>query len=448
MTRKYFGTDGVRGKVGELPITPDLVMRLGHAAGKVLAHGARQHAQGRPTVLIGKDTRISGYMLEAALEAGFTSAGVNVLLTGPLPTPGIAYLTRALRLSAGVVISASHNPYYDNGIKFFSADGDKLPDAVELEIEAELEQPMGCVPSDELGRARRIDDAAGRYIEFCKSSFPYEQDLHGLKLVVDCAHGAAYHIAPHVFHELGAEVIAIGNQPDGRNINAGYGATAPEKLVAEVKARGADLGLAFDGDADRLQVVDADGRLYNGDELLYLIARDRIASGQKVEGVVGTLMTNMAVELAFQRMGIGFVRAKVGDRYVLEELHKRGWTLGGEGSGHLLCLDRHSTGDGIVSALQVLAALRRSGRPLAELLGGVALFPQTLINVRVEKGFDWQSHAGLQAARARVEPELEGRGRVLIRASGTEPVVRVMVEAEQADAAERAAQALAQALRS
>ncbi|AOZ00262.1 phosphoglucosamine mutase [Cupriavidus sp. USMAHM13] len=448
MTRKYFGTDGVRGKVGELPITPDLVMRLGHAAGKVLAHGARQHAQGRPTVLIGKDTRISGYMLEAALEAGFTSAGVNVLLTGPLPTPGIAYLTRALRLSAGVVISASHNPYYDNGIKFFSADGDKLPDAVELEIEAELEQPMGCVPSDELGRARRIDDAAGRYIEFCKSSFPYEQDLHGLKLVVDCAHGAAYHIAPHVFHELGAEVIAIGNQPDGRNINAGYGATAPEKLVAEVKARGADLGLAFDGDADRLQVVDADGRLYNGDELLYLIARDRIASGQKVEGVVGTLMTNMAVELAFQRMGIGFVRAKVGDRYVLEELHKRGWTLGGEGSGHLLCLDRHSTGDGIVSALQVLAALRRSGRPLAELLGGVALFPQTLINVRVEKGFDWQSHAGLQAARARVEPELEGRGRVLIRASGTEPVVRVMVEAEQADAAERAAQTLAQALRS
>ena len=448
MTRKYFGTDGVRGKVGELPITPDLVMRLGHAAGKVLAHGARQHAQGRPTVLIGKDTRISGYMLEAALEAGFTSAGVNVLLTGPLPTPGIAYLTRALRLSAGVVISASHNPYYDNGIKFFSADGDKLPDAVELEIEAELEQPMGCVPSDELGRARRIDDAAGRYIEFCKSSFPYERDLHGLKLVVDCAHGAAYHIAPHVFHELGAEVIAIGNQPDGRNINAGYGATAPEKLVAEVKARGADLGLAFDGDADRLQVVDADGRLYNGDELLYLIARDRIASGQKVEGVVGTLMTNMAVELAFQRMGIGFVRAKVGDRYVLEELHKRGWTLGGEGSGHLLCLDRHSTGDGIVSALQVLAALRRSGRPLEELLGGVALFPQTLINVRVEKGFDWQSHAGLQAARARVEPELEGRGRVLIRASGTEPVVRVMVEAEQADAAERAAQTLAQALRS
>jgi len=448
MTRKYFGTDGVRGKVGELPITPDLVMRLGHAAGKVLAHGAKQHAQGRPTVLIGKDTRISGYMLEAALEAGFTSAGVNVLLTGPLPTPGIAYLTRALRLSAGVVISASHNPYYDNGIKFFSADGDKLPDAVELEIEAALEAPMGCVPSDELGRARRIDDAAGRYIEFCKSTFPYEQDLHGLKLVVDCANGAAYHIAPHVFHELGAEVTAIGNQPDGRNINAGYGATAPEKLVAAVKEQRADLGLAFDGDADRLQVVDADGRLYNGDELLYLIARDRIASGQAVEGVVGTLMTNMAVELAFKRMGVQFVRAKVGDRYVLEELHKRGWTLGGEGSGHLLCLDRHSTGDGIVSALQVLAALRRSGKTLAELLDGVSLFPQKLINVRVDKGFDWQSHAGLQAARAQVEPELEGRGRVLIRASGTEPVVRVMVEAEQVETAERAAQALAQALRS
>jgi len=448
MTRKYFGTDGVRGKVGELPITPDLVMRLGHAAGKVLAHGARQQAQGRPTVLIGKDTRISGYMLEAALEAGFTSAGVNVLLTGPLPTPGIAYLTRALRLSAGVVISASHNPYYDNGIKFFSADGDKLPDAVEMEIEAALEVPMGCAPSDELGRARRIDDAAGRYIEFCKSTFPYEQDLRGLKLVVDCAHGAAYHIAPHVFHELGAEVTAIGNQPDGRNINAGYGATAPEKLVAAVKEQRADLGLAFDGDADRLQVVDADGRLYNGDELLYLIARDRIAAGHKVEGVVGTLMTNMAVELAFKRMGVQFVRAKVGDRYVLEELNKRGWILGGEGSGHLLCLDRHSTGDGIISALQVLAALRRSGKTLAELLDGVSLFPQKLINVRVDKGFDWQSHAGLQAARAQVEPELEGRGRVLIRASGTEPVVRVMVEAEQVETAERAAETLAQALRS
>lgn len=445
MTRKYFGTDGVRGKVGDAPITPDFVMRLGHAAGKVLAHGART-GQGKPTVLIGKDTRISGYMLEAALEAGFTSAGVHVQLTGPLPTPGIAYLTRALRLSAGVVISASHNPYYDNGIKFFSASGDKLPDAVEAAIEAALDEPMVCAPSDDLGRARRIDDAAGRYIEFCKSTFPYEQDLHGLKLVVDCAHGAAYHIAPPVFHELGADVVAIGNQPNGRNINAGYGATAPEKLIEAVKANGADLGLAFDGDADRLQVVDADGRLYNGDELLYLIVRDRQAAGQAVPGAVGTLMTNMAVELALKREGVDFVRAKVGDRYVLEELNKRKWTLGGEGSGHLLCLDRHSTGDGIVSALQVLGALRRSGKTLAQLLDGVKLFPQTLINVRVQKGFDWQTHAGLQAARAAVEPELEGRGRVLIRASGTEPVVRVMVEAEQADMAERAAKKLADAL--
>ncbi|SPA25120.1 phosphoglucosamine mutase [Cupriavidus taiwanensis] len=445
MTRKYFGTDGVRGKVGDAPITPDFVMRLGHAAGKVLAHGART-GQGKPTVLIGKDTRISGYMLEAALEAGFTSAGVHVLLTGPLPTPGIAYLTRALRLSAGVVISASHNPYYDNGIKFFSASGDKLPDAVEAAIEAALDEPMVCAPSDDLGRARRIDDAAGRYIEFCKSTFPYEQDLHGLKLVVDCAHGAAYHIAPPVFHELGADVVAIGNQPNGRNINAGYGATAPEKLIEAVKANGADLGLAFDGDADRLQVVDADGRLYNGDELLYLIVRDRQAAGQAVPGAVGTLMTNMAVELALKREGVDFVRAKVGDRYVLEELNKRKWTLGGEGSGHLLCLDRHSTGDGIVSALQVLGALRRSGKTLAQLLDGVKLFPQTLINVRVQKGFDWQTHPGLQAARAAVEPELEGRGRVLIRASGTEPVVRVMVEAEQAEMAERAARKLADAL--
>ncbi|MBF6992241.1 phosphoglucosamine mutase [Cupriavidus sp. IK-TO18] len=445
MTRKYFGTDGIRGRVGEAPITPDFVMRLGHAAGKVLAHGAKT-GQGRPTVLIGKDTRISGYMLEAALEAGFTSAGVHVLLTGPLPTPGIAYLTRALRLSAGVVISASHNPYYDNGIKFFSADGDKLPDAVEAEIEAAIDEPMLCAPSDDLGRARRINDAPGRYIEFCKSTFPHEQDLHGLKLVVDCAHGAAYHIAPHVFHELGADVVSIGNQPDGRNINAGYGATAPARLIEAVKANGADLGLAFDGDADRLQVVDADGRLYNGDELLYLIVRDRQANGQVVPGAVGTLMTNMAVELALQRQGVEFVRAKVGDRYVLEELNKRKWTLGGEGSGHLLCLDRHSTGDGIVSALQVLAALRRSGKTLAQLLDGVSLFPQTLINVRVQKGFDWQSHAGLQAARAKVEPALEGRGRVLIRASGTEPVVRVMVEAEQAEMAERAAKMLADAL--
>ncbi|HVL08290.1 MAG TPA: phosphoglucosamine mutase [Burkholderiaceae bacterium] len=447
MSRKYFGTDGVRGRVGEAPITPDFVMRLGYAAGKVLAKA--KAANGRPTVLIGKDTRISGYMLEAALEAGFTAAGVDVLLTGPLPTPGVAYLTRALRLSAGVVLSASHNPFYDNGIKFFSAQGDKLPDAVELAIEAEIDAPMTYVPSEALGRARRIEDAAGRYIEFCKSTFPTRLDLRGMKIVVDCAHGASYHIAPHVFHELGAEVIAIGNQPNGLNINDGYGATDPDNLILAVRANHADIGLAFDGDADRLQVVDATGRLYNGDELLYALVLDRLANGEQVPGAVGTLMTNMAVELALKRRGIEFVRAKVGDRYVLEELAARGWLLGGEGSGHLLCLDKHSTGDGIVSALQVLTAIRRGGQQtLAELIADVRLFPQTLINVRVEKGFDWQAHAGLKAARAEVEQELDGKGRVLIRPSGTEPVVRVMVEAEQAELAQRCAERLATVMKS
>ncbi|WP_428852804.1 phosphoglucosamine mutase [Imbroritus primus] len=446
MSRKYFGTDGVRGRVGEAPITPDFVMRLGYAAGKVLAQG--KAANGRPTVLIGKDTRISGYMLEAALEAGFTAAGVDVLLTGPLPTPGVAYLTRALRLSAGVVLSASHNPFYDNGIKFFSAQGDKLPDAVELAIEAEIDAPMTYVPSEALGRARRIEDAAGRYIEFCKSTFPTRLDLRGMKIVVDCAHGASYHIAPHVFHELGAEVIAIGNQPNGLNINDGYGATDPDNLILAVRANHADIGLAFDGDADRLQVVDATGRLYNGDELLYALVLDRLANGEHVPGAVGTLMTNMAVELALKRRGIEFVRAKVGDRYVLEELAARGWLLGGEGSGHLLCLDKHSTGDGIISALQVLTAIRRGGQPLADLIADVRLFPQTLINVRVEKGFDWQSHAGLKAARAEVEQELDGKGRVLIRPSGTEPVVRVMVEAEQPELAQRCAERLATVMKS
>ena len=447
MSRKYFGTDGVRGRVGEAPITPDFVMRLGYAAGKVLAKA--KAANGRPTVLIGKDTRISGYMLEAALEAGFTAAGVDVLLTGPLPTPGVAYLTRALRLSAGVVLSASHNPFYDNGIKFFSAQGDKLPDAVELAIEAEIDAPMTYVPSEALGRARRIEDAAGRYIEFCKSTFPTRLDLRGMKIVVDCAHGASYHIAPHVFHELGAEVIAIGNQPNGLNINDGYGATDPDNLILAVRANHADIGLAFDGDADRLQVVDATGRLYNGDELLYALVLDRLANGEQVPGAVGTLMTNMAVELALKRRGIEFVRAKVGDRYVLEELAARGWLLGGEGSGHLLCLDKHSTGDGIISALQVLTAIRRGGQQtLAELIADVRLFPQTLINVRVEKGFDWQAHAGLKAARAEVEQELDGKGRVLIRPSGTEPVVRVMVEAEQAELAQRCAERLATVMKS
>jgi phosphoglucosamine mutase len=351
MARKYFGTDGIRGLVGEAPITPDFVMRLGYAAGKVLARGSTA-ASGRPNVLIGKDTRISGYLLEAALEAGFSAAGVDVMLAGPMPTPAIAYLVRALRLQAGVVISASHNPFQDNGIKFFSEHGTKLPDAVELEIEEAIDQPMGCVSSEKLGRATRLRDAQGRYIEFCKSTFPNELDLRGMKIVVDCAHGAAYNIAPHVFHELGAEVIELGTKPDGFNINDGVGATAPKAMAQAVVEHKADLGIALDGDADRLIMCDASGRLYNGDELLYVMVRARMATG-KVEGAVGTLMTNMALEVAFKEMGVGFARAKVGDRYVLEMMQEKGWLFGGEGSGHLLALDKHSTGDGIVSALQV-----------------------------------------------------------------------------------------------
>ncbi|MDE2610438.1 MAG: phosphoglucosamine mutase [Burkholderiales bacterium] len=440
MKRRYFGTDGIRGTVGQTPITPDFVLRLGYAAGIVLA--ANAPASGRPTVLIGKDTRVSGYMLEAALEAGFAAAGVDTMLAGPMPTAAVAYLTRALRLNAGVVISASHNPYQDNGIKFFSADGNKLADRIEVDIERQLDEPMQCVASEELGKARRLDDAAGRYIEFCKSTFPNEYDLRGLKLVIDCAHGAAYHIAPHVFHELGAEVIAIGNQPNGFNINDGYGATAPENLVRAVQAHQADLGIALDGDADRLQVVDGSGRLFNGDELLYVLAKDRLLQGE-VKGVVGTVMTNMAIELALQSLGVQFVRAKVGDRYVLEQLRAHGWLLGAEGSGHILCLDKHTTGDGIISALQVLAALKRVQQPLARLLDGVDLFPQRMINVRMPAGYDWQSSATLQSERSRVERELAGVGRVLIRASGTEPVLRVMVEAHHADIATQCAERLA-----
>ncbi len=443
MTRHYFGTDGIRGRVGTMPITPDFVMRLGYAAGKVLAQAeVVGSGTNRPTVLIGKDTRISGYMLEAALEAGFAAAGVDVMLAGPVPTPAVAYLTRALRLSAGVVISASHNPYQDNGIKFFSAQGNKLPDAVELAIEAELAHPMACVPSEKLGRARRLDDARGRYIEFCKSTFPTELDLRGVKLVVDCAHGAAYHIAPDVFHELGAEVIAIGNQPNGFNINDKHGATAPASLVEAVKAHGADLGIALDGDADRLLMVDASGRIYNGDELLYLMVKDRLANGG-VAGVVGTLMTNMAVETAFQSMGVGFARAKVGDRYVLEVVQERGWLIGGEGSGHLLFLDKHTTGDGIVSALQVLSALQRRGQTLAQSTADMTMWPQTLINVTVQPGYDWQKSTALMAEKERAEAELVGAGRVLIRASGTEPLIRVMVEARDAQLAHSVATRLA-----
>jgi phosphoglucosamine mutase len=441
MSRKYFGTDGIRGTVGQAPITPDFMLRLGHAVGRVLRQSAK-----RPTVLIGKDTRISGYMIESALEAGFASAGVNVLLTGPLPTPGVAYLTRALRQDLGVVISASHNPFADNGIKFFSAKGEKLPDAWELAVEAALEEAPQWVDSASLGRAKRLEDARGRYIEFCKNSFGSDLTLKGLKIVVDAAHGAAYHVAPDVFHELGAEVIAIGCKPDGFNINAGFGATAPGALVEAVKAHGADYGVALDGDADRLQLVDATGRLYNGDELLYVMVADRLSQGARVPGAVGTLMTNMAVELALRARDVEFVRAKVGDRYVLEELAARGWQLGGEGSGHLLALDKHTTGDGIVSALLVLQSVCRSGRSLAEQLQGVDLFPQTLINVRLQPGQDWKSSTGLAEAQAAVTAELGGRGRVLIRASGTEPLLRVMVEASDADLAQRCARRLADAV--
>jgi len=442
MARKYFGTDGVRGLVGEAPITPDFVMRLGYAAGKVLAKGSSTGTAGRPVVLIGKDTRISGYMLEAALEAGFSAAGVDVMLAGPMPTPAIAYLTRALRLQAGVVISASHNPFQDNGIKFFSEHGTKLPDAVESEIEEVVDQPMGCVSSEKLGRASRLRDAQGRYIEFCKGSFPNELDLRGLKIVVDCAHGAAYNIAPHVFHELGAEVVELGTKPDGFNINDGVGATAPKAMARAVVEHEADLGIALDGDADRLIMCDANGRLYNGDELLYVMVRARLATGP-VAGAVGTLMTNMALEVAFKEMGIGFARAKVGDRYVLELMKEKGWILGGEGSGHLLALDKHTTGDGIVSALQVLTALKRSGQSLEECCSELKLFPQTLINVRVQPGFDWTRNEALVAEKAAVERELGDDGRVLIRPSGTEPLVRVMVEARSAELAESMAKRIA-----
>ena len=438
MSRRFFGTDGIRGAVGTFPITPDFVLRLGNAVGRVL-----RATHERPVVLIGKDTRISGYMLESALEAGLNSAGVDVMLTGPLPTPGVAYLTRALRLSLGVVISASHNPYGDNGIKFFSARGEKLPDAWEEQVEAALAAEPIWSDSRTLGRARRLADAPGRYLEFCKSTFSNDLSLKGLKIVVDGAHGAAYHIAPDVFHELGAEVIRIGCDPDGYNINDGVGATSPQALVAAVKQHRADYGIALDGDADRLQVVDGAGRLYNGDELLYVMVQDRLLQGETVPGVVGTLMTNMAVEVAIRRKGIEFVRAKVGDRYILEELARRGWQLGGEGSGHLLALDRHTTGDGIVSALQVLQAQQRACRSLSELLDGVTLFPQTLLNVRLAPGQDWKSNMALAEAQERITTELGDSGRVLIRASGTEPLLRIMVEARDAAVARACAEQMA-----
>ena len=442
MTRQYFGTDGIRGTVGQAPITPDFILRLAHAVGRVL-----KQTEDRPTVLIGKDTRISGYMLESALESGFNSAGVDVVLLGPLPTPGVAYLTRAQRASLGVVISASHNPFADNGIKFFSAQGAKLSDAWELKVEAALSQDPVWVDSISLGKTRRLADAAGRYIEFCKSTFDNDLTLRGRKIVVDAAHGAAYHIAPKVFHELGAEVIAIGCSPDGLNINKDVGATHPEALVQAVKDNHADFGVALDGDADRLQLVDSEGRLFNGDELLYLIADERLGRDEHVPGVVGTLMTNMAVEVALKARGVQFVRAKVGDRYVLEELEKNKWILGGEGSGHLLALDKHTTGDGLISALQVLQACVRSEKTMAQLLDGVTLFPQTLINVRLSPGQDWKANARLTAETQAAEAALGDTGRVLIRASGTEPLVRVMVEARDATQALGWAQRIADTLK-
>jgi phosphoglucosamine mutase len=441
MTRKYFGTDGIRGRVGQSPITADFVLRLAHAVGRVL-----KRTEDKPTVLIGKDTRISGYMLESALESGFNSAGVNVVLLGPLPTPGVAYLTRAQRASLGVVISASHNPFDDNGIKFFSAQGTKLSDAWEIDVESALDEAPVWADSAHLGKAKRLDDAAGRYIEFCKSTFSNELTLKGLKIVVDAAHGAAYHIAPKVFHELGAEVIAIGCAPDGLNINHEVGATHPDALVRAVKANQADYGIALDGDADRLQLVDASGRLFNGDELLYLMVDDRLSQGEKIQGVVGTLMTNLAVELALQKRGIAFVRSKVGDRYVLEELEKQQWILGGEGSGHLLVLDKHTTGDGLVSALQILQTCVRSGRTMAELLSDVTLFPQTLINVQLRPDQKWQDSPLLKPETQKVEAELGQTGRVLIRASGTEPLVRVMVEAQDSAQAQSCAERIAATL--
>ncbi|HSF20486.1 MAG TPA: phosphoglucosamine mutase [Burkholderiales bacterium] len=446
MTRKYFGTDGVRGKVGQEPITPDLVMRLGYAAGKVLA-GLPRKGMERPAVLIGKDTRVSGYMLESALEAGLAAAGVDVLLVGPMPTPAVAYLTRALRLSAGIVISASHNPYDDNGIKFFSGDGFKLPDATESAIERELARPLKCMPSLRLGKARRLDDAAGRYVEFCKSAFPPQLHLRGMRIVVDCAHGAAYHIAPHVFHELGADVEAVGAEPDGFNINDRVGAAAPQALQAAVKRHKADLGIALDGDADRLVMVDSAGGLYDGDQLLYVIARHRKQKGELAGGVVGTQMTNLALEHALARLKIPFARARVGDRYVLEMLLKRRWQLGGENSGHIVCLDKHTTGDGIVSALQVLRALVEGGTTLSKAAGGLALYPQVLVNVATKNLRDPLASPGVKRAVRDAQDELDGSGRVLLRPSGTEPVIRVMVEGRDGARVRRWADHIAAAVR-
>lgn len=441
MTRRHFGTDGIRGRVGEHPMTAEFVLKLGWAAGRVLA------PEGGGLVLIGKDTRTSGYMFESALEAGLAAAGVNVRLLGPMPTPGIAYLTRAFRASAGVVISASHNPFFDNGIKFFSREGKKLADAVEQAIEAELDLPFTTVEPARLGAARRIEDAAGRYIEFCKSSVPFGLSLEGLRIVVDCAHGAGYHIAPHVFEDLGAKVIAIGVAPNGQNINDGYGSTAPENLRRAVIEHAADVGIALDGDGDRLIMVDRRGEIVDGDELVWIIASSRQATGTLKGPVVGTLMSNLGLELALGRIGVPFQRAKVGDRYVLALLEEHGGIIGGESSGHIICLDRTTTGDAIVAALQVLAEMARAGKPLSELKAGMHKLPQRLVNVRMERRIDVADPV-IQAATRAAEAELGTRGRVLLRASGTEPVIRVMVEGEDDAEVERLAQRVADAVRS
>lgn len=444
--RRYFGTDGIRGTVGAEPITPDFVLRLGYAAGKVLANTPRKGAE-RPAVLIGKDTRVSGYMMESALEAGLSSAGVDVLLVGPMPTPGVAYLTRALRLSAGIVISASHNPHEDNGIKFFSGDGAKLPDGVENAIERQLGRPMKCMTSARLGKARRVEDAAGRYIEFCKTTFPSHLHLRGMRVVVDCANGASYHVAAPVFHELGADVETIGTEPDGFNINDRVGATAPQALQNAVRRHKADLGIGLDGDGDRLIMVDSGGQLYDGDQLLYVIARHRKEHRRLAGGVAGTQMTNLALEHALTKLKVPFARAKVGDRYVLEMLLKRRWQLGGENSGHIVCLDKHTTGDGIISALQVLCALTERRTTLEKAAGALKLYPQTLVNVKVARRERALAASEVKRAVAAAHAALDGKGRVLLRPSGTEPVVRVMVEGRNDATVRRWAESIASAVR-
>jgi phosphoglucosamine mutase len=449
LSKKYFGTDGIRGRVGVSPITPDFIMHLGYAAGKALTLSDRRLPKGqRPAVLIGKDTRISGYMLESALEAGLSAAGVDVLLSGPMPTPAVAYLTRALRLQAGIVISASHNAFEDNGIKFFSASGSKLSDEAEHAIEERLSSPIKSMDSARLGKVRRISDAPGRYIEFCKSTFPYHLDLRGLRIVVDCAHGATYHIAGHVLHELGADVVAIGVQPDGLNINHECGATHSSTLQIAVKLHHADLGIALDGDGDRVVMVDSKGTIYDGDQLVYIIARHRQQRGLLKGGVVGTLMTNLAVENGFRKLGIPFARSNVGDRYVMELLQQKDWQLGGEGSGHIICTDKHTTGDGIISALQVLHAMRDCGKTLAGLTRGLTLYPQKLVNVKVAKRFNPHASEQIKIVQSAAEQDLGDKGRTLLRVSGTEPLVRVMVEGESERKVARWADRIAEAVRS